>query len=167
MIEDQFPGIRSRFENLGWTVTEDGCWEWNGSRHKTGYGQISGTGASGPLKAHRVSYELYVGEFDQALYILHKCDNPPCVNPSHLYPGTNQDNMDDANNRGRAKHMYMSGEFAPASKLTWEQVQQIRASTEPGIVLARKYSVSNTSITNIRKGKTWKTPGVKVSVTTR
>lgn len=80
---------------------ETGCWEWIAERNRKGYGMFwhkdSMTGA------HRASYELHVGEIPDALHVLHRCDNPPCVNPEHLFLGTNQDNVDDRQRKGRWK----------------------------------------------------------------
>lgn len=80
-------------------VTESGCWEWQRYRLWTGYGRMTVDGRM--TNAHRVAYELYVGPIPAGLLLCHKCDNPPCCNPEHLFPGTHQDNMDDARSKGR------------------------------------------------------------------
>lgn len=165
LATDEHPTLASRFNQIGWTETDGGCWEWNGSRHvRGGYGQISGSRKSGPLKAHRVAYELQNGEIPEGHLIRHSCDNPPCVNPSHLSSGTSRDNSQDAVSRGRATHQVRSGQFSPSRRLTWEQVGEIRKSVESGVVLGAMYGVSTTSISNIRLFKTWKGQG---SVETR
>lgn len=80
---------------------QTGCWEWTAERNRKGYGifwrNASMTGA------HRASYELHVGPIPDGLHVLHRCDNPPCVNPAHLFLGTNQDNVDDRQRKGRWK----------------------------------------------------------------
>lgn len=97
--------ISERFEFIGWTevvrTLPTPCWEWNGdtTSDRNGYGVIVIGGVK--HRVHRVSYELFVGPFDPELQMLHKCDNPPCMNPKHLYPGTTKDNMRDAIERGR------------------------------------------------------------------
>jgi hypothetical protein len=77
-----------------------GCWLWTASLSKAGYGQFVLEGI--PLKAHRFSYEMLVGEIPRGSIILHKCDNPACVNPAHLRPGSYKDNVQDSIAKGRS-----------------------------------------------------------------
>ena len=88
-----------------YTIPSDGCWNWNGYRNKTGYGftRIGGRGSKGIL-AHRLSWVLHHGEIPEGLHVLHKCDNPSCVNPNHLFLGTNLDNIKDRTAKGRSSH---------------------------------------------------------------
>lgn len=82
--------------------TKDECWEWTGERNDKGYGQLRQCGKY--KKSHRLSYEHFTGRQLGKLLCCHTCDNPSCVNPNHLFAGTNQDNMDDCVRKGR--HAY-------------------------------------------------------------
>lgn len=81
----------------------DNCWLWIGHKNINGYGVFWCGGKKGGKRklAHRLSYELAYGKFDEKLYVCHKCDNPPCVNPNHLFVGTQKDNMEDCSNKNR------------------------------------------------------------------
>lgn len=98
-------GLKKRFESkVHFTNDSDGCWEWTGSKDTKGYGQmgvnIADRKRSLTQRAHRVSYFLEHGRMPTDC-ILHKCDNRPCVRPSHLFEGSQQDNMADAAAKGR------------------------------------------------------------------
>jgi hypothetical protein len=97
---DPYAGeFKTKFESH--IVKTDSCWIWNGPLFKSGYGRISNREKK--LRAHRVSYEFYVGPIPDGLNVLHRCDNPLCVNPDHLFVGTHLDNMKDMEAKGRAK----------------------------------------------------------------
>lgn len=104
--------VEDKLRLVGWSVTDSGCWEWRGSRLASGYGRLGG------VKTHRLSYETWVGPIPEGLVIRHKCDNPPCINPSHLEPGTPYDNTRDMMERGR----FRSG----TQKLTIGDIEAIR-----------------------------------------
>lgn len=84
-----------------WVEKTDNCWVWNGSRYRKGYGRVSYHGVR--QAAHRVAYQLSVGPIPGGLYICHKCDNKFCVNPDHLFAGTQVDNMQDWTKKGKNK----------------------------------------------------------------
>ena len=79
--------------------TIDVCWEWNANKDRDGYGRISDRKKQ--YKSHRVSWEICYGPIPEGLLVLHKCDNPSCVNPNHLFLGTHKDNTIDMFNKGR------------------------------------------------------------------
>lgn len=101
---------------------------------------------------HRYVYEQNYGQIPKDLFVYHKCDNPKCCNPEHLFLGTIQDNNKDSYNKNRHVH----GETHGASKLTEENVSEIRNSSKTGKELAQELNVSETTISDIRKMKTWK-----------
>lgn len=94
--------LEVRLREVGWTVTESGCWEWNGKRNDNGYGIFNARllGYEG-ARAHRVMYEHFVEPIPEGMEARHRCDNPPCVNPDHIDPGTHAQNMADIFERGR------------------------------------------------------------------
>jgi len=134
---------------------ENECWEWQAGRIPTGYGHFWMNGRH--EMAHRVSYFLHKGKFRERLLIMHKCDNPPCVNPNHLVTGTSSDNMLDSILKGRKP----TGEDAPRPvyKLKNSDVVEIRSLGAGGAThssLAQKFNVSKSLITNILNRKIWR-----------
>jgi len=100
------------------------CWEWQGSRLKSGYGQTR-AGTRMEL-THRMMYIQTVGEIPKGMVIMHTCDNPPCCNPNHLKLGTYKDNAQDMIQKGRSVYTPMSGESNPNVTVSAEQVAEIR-----------------------------------------
>jgi len=139
-------------------ITESGCWLWIGSINKTsgGYGVYSGH------SMHRFSYELHNGDIPKDLCVCHKCDVPSCVNPAHLFLGTHKENMKDMQNKGRKWRGIVMRKIdgLPASaKLTPTIVKEIKIlleSTMPQDQIAKKYGVTQGTISFIKRGETWK-----------
>ena len=138
-------------------VSEDGCWEWRGSKYRNGYGRFS-LGDKW-RSAHRVAYELFVGSIPDRLFVLHKCDNKACVRPDHLFLGTQADNMTDMKVKGRSNGGPPFGEGNGKAKLNETQVRHIflecklrKANRKQ---LADKYGVSRSAIRDIATGKSW------------
>ncbi len=131
-------------------VVASGCWVYTGARIKDNYGVVS-IGGRKKLLAHRASYRVFIGLIPIGMHICHRCDNPPCINPLHLFPGTDKDNLRDAMQKGR--HIGFC-----QKKLTTPLVEQIEkrlADGEPPLSVARSLNVHNSTIYRIRSGKMW------------
>ena len=97
---------RERFPQIFWarvdrSAGDEACWPYTGSRRGNGYGRLRLFGKY--ELAHRVAYRLTAGDIPDALHVCHRCDNPPCCNPAHLFVGTHQDNMNDKVAKGRGR----------------------------------------------------------------
>ena len=144
-----------------------GCWLWMGGVNDKNYGRVDVGGRM--CAAHRVSYCAFVGPVAEWLMVRHRCDNPPCVNPDHLTPGTHAQNMADRAARNRtakgARHgmslhpgSVSRGEMQGSAKLTDEDVRRIRSavgSGERGTAVARRFGVSQSTVSLIKLGKHW------------
>ncbi len=138
-------GVQARSRKSFWdwvdqSGNDDGCWLWLGARNRDGYGVHSGPGSHASRRrfyAHRFAYE----------------DNPPCVNPAHLFLGTVADNNQDRARKGRSSRL--RGEKNPRAKLTWEQARLIRESNETCLVLSARFGVSRMIVSRIRRGLAW------------
>lgn len=145
-----------RFHDKVMPEPNTGCWLWVGAVKELGYGVIGlGRRDEGTAKAHRVSWELHRGPIPEGMCILHRCDQPMCVNPNHLFCGTLADNMQDCVRKGRNYLPDNKGEKATWSKLTEDAVRDIRSRVLAGTEYARKYNVSKSAIYEIWRGKNW------------
>jgi hypothetical protein len=131
------------------------CWLWIGAKKATGYGYTSLSGKG--VRAHRASWEIHRGPIPDGLCVLHKCDNPPCVNPDHLFLGTQQDNMTDKYNKGRQN--IPSGQAHYNCKLSISDRQFIKEYPRThmkdgsGAKLAKMFGVAPSVISTIRNEK--------------
>jgi hypothetical protein len=134
------------------------CWIWQKSKHRQGYGNL-GIGKKHIL-AHRLSWEVFKGPIPSGIKVCHHCDIPSCVNPDHLFLGTQKENVKDAIEKGKFKDRRSAlGEKAGSSKLKEFQVAQIRKQYAEGTSrkeLEKKFKVGSTCIQKIITGKTWK-----------
>jgi HNH endonuclease len=141
-----------------WKLDETtGCWVWTACTTQLGYGQIAlGGQGGGHWLAHRASWLLHRGNPGK-LGVLHECDNPSCVNPDHLFLGTQADNLADAARKGRTDRTRKpKGETNGNAKLTALKVLRIRASKEPAPVAARKFGVQPGTVHSIRQHRSWR-----------
>lgn len=133
------------------------CWYWVGARHKLGYGLLPMWGES---KAHRVSWRLHKGPITEGMMVLHKCDVRCCVNPAHLFLGTQTDNMRDMAAKGRGVSVPRFGEANSRSRLTSEQVREIRAAYAGGGLtmkaIAKVYGVAAMTIQRVIARTSWR-----------
>jgi hypothetical protein len=127
----------------------ESCWEWKGTINRRGYGRMRHKGVN--THAHRVSYKLYRGEIPRDMLVCHKCDNPSCVNPEHLFIGSHKDNMEDR----QTKQRQAKGEKIGLSKLTNEQVRKIRVDNRSTRKIARDYGVHHSQIARIKTHEAW------------
>lgn len=149
------------------------CWIWTGDRTSKGYGRISKDGVR--IGTHRYSWLIHNGTIPKGLCVCHTCDNPPCVNPDHLWLGTNLENQQDMTKKGRrvinmvGLHSFEGrklqlenvsrGERHIRSKFTNNKIYEVRALWETGYTingLARTYGVAVNTMNSILKRKTWK-----------
>lgn len=138
-------------------IPEAGCWIWLGGRLPNGYGSIGSSPYTKESLTHRISWELHFGKIPDGLNALHRCDVPCCVNPHHLFLGTNQDNVDDKMQKGRFKPMI--GVNHGMAILTDEQVLEIRrryAAGERQVDLADAFGTDRQRIYQIVHRKQWK-----------
>ena len=132
----------------------DSCWVWSSNRDRYGYGRFHGA-VNGVLTkfAHRYSYMLHKGTIPEGMLVCHKCDTPACVNPEHLFLGTDSDNMNDKISKGR--HRAAFGEDAGRAILTEAQVRAILIDPRPHTAIAADYGVKGATIGSIKQRVSW------------
>lgn len=139
----------------------NGCWIWKSANNGAGYGKfyVKDSGKVPYIYAHRLSWELANGPIQNGLWVLHKCDNPSCINPEHLFLGTQTDNMQDAAHKGRIKQRaWPLGEGNHNAKLKESDVKEIKIMIQNKValnVIAKKFGVSTQAIFMIKAGISW------------
>lgn len=137
------------------------CWEWTGARTRLGYGWVNFDGRS--RLAHRVAYTIFVDSVADELKVCHRCDNRACVNPEHLFIGTQAENMKDAKLKHRlriTRGSFRPGELHTKSKLTERDVATIRDRYASGLAfqhqLAAQFNVTQSAVSMVIRRKNWK-----------
>jgi hypothetical protein len=146
--------VVERFHEKWILNKSNGCWEWKASLAGKGYGQIKIPGTRKQEYAHRLSYQIHCGSIPKGLFVLHSCDNPKCVRPSHLFLGPQKDNMQDMKKKDR--HLY--GVKNSVSKLTDEKVRRIHLLYRDGVSqgrLAKIFGIAQGTVWKILKGQRW------------
>jgi len=146
-----------------------GCWTWTGGCNADGYGRMRiGTGQR--IRAHRISWFIHHGPVPVGMCVLHRCDNPPCINPDHLFLGTNPDNTADRHSKGRSAcgdrsgarlhpDTHVRGERSPLAKLAERQVVSIRELWAHGAErreLSENFNVTPCHIDKIVSRRAWR-----------
>lgn len=142
-----------RFFEFCISEPNSGCWLWLGGVGEKGHGRFN-VGNSLQVQAHRFSWELHNGPVPDGLWVLHQCDNPPCVNPEHLFLGTCLDNHRDMIAKGRK--VSAIGEANPKTNLTEQDVLNIRADTRPLAVIGADYGFDKQHVWKIKRRWYWK-----------
>lgn len=150
--------IKNRFYAKILIPNENGCMIWNGSKDPRGYGGFVGLHKK-MTSAHRYSYQLHIGIIPKGMFVCHKCDNPSCVNPEHLFLGTNSDNHQDMLKKGREKDN--SGTKNGMSKLDESKVIEIKKLLSEGNLthkeIGNRFNISRQVVSSLKKkGMAWK-----------
>ena len=140
-----------------WAKVQRGpmCWEWAASRDKDGYGNFN-IAHNIRERAHRFSYARFVGPIPDGAYVLHRCDNPACVRPGHLFTGSAKDNYEDS--KGKGRRVVVRGESHWASRLSADAVRKIRSMVRAGHTqrsAARAFGIGPDVVSRIVNRKAW------------
>lgn len=151
-----FPAILKAFEERFIPEPNTGCWIWMGNRFslkRGGYGCFTMRPAGiRAVRAHRLSWEIYCAAITPAQHVLHRCDNPICVNPDHLFLGDQRSNMDDKVSKARQDR----GDQHGMHKLSEQDARAIKADPRKHAEIASQYGVSYVTVSDIKRGRSWR-----------
>jgi hypothetical protein len=154
MVQTQHHGLTLEQRFGAYVKRGPGCWEWTSAKNAFGYGVLRV--GDGNTLAHRLAWTFARGKIPAGQYVLHRCDNPGCVRPSHLFLGTLADNNADMDAKGRRINSPPRGEENGMAKLTAAKVRMIRRSKATGAVLAQRLNVTQTTISSVRRRHAWR-----------
>ena len=133
----------------------DGCWAWLGATRTGGYGEFWSDSPKRLLASHRISWGLHFGDIPEGLSVLHKCDNPRCVNPEHLFVGTQADNIHDMVRKGRKRGGAPTGEKHFRAVLSSAASKELLEATGTIREISRRFSVSLSTVKRVRAKTHW------------
>lgn len=158
--EEKMRRLKKSFEKH--VIRQEGCWGWKGPTARGGYAVMSCRRAMGSDRGHKASWMIHFGSIPARMHVCHKCDNPICTNPDHLWIGTHQQNNDDKISKGRQAHNippHKRGSENGSSKLSENQVKEIKGLILEGHSchrIGKEFGVSHQTILRIKNGKNWK-----------
>lgn len=140
------PVTLKRFHDKYRVNPENGCWEWQASTQFWGYGAFR-LGKS-VTSSHRAAYRMFKGEIPKGIFVCHKCDNPPCCNPDHLFLGTQKENLKDADSKNRI----LKGEKCPWAKISDSDYLKIMVDPRPNKEIAKSFNTTAKQVRQLKSG---------------
>lgn len=157
--EEKLERLKKSFEKH--VIRKEGCWDWKGPISKGGYPVMSCRRQIGSDRGHKASWIIHFGEIPERMHICHKCDNPVCTNPDHLWIGTHKENNDDKIAKGRSRYKQppiKKGSENASAVLNERKVKEIKGLLNEGhssYGIGKEFGVSKTTILRIKNGINW------------
>jgi len=144
------------FEDKVWPEPNSGCWLWSGAKTSSGYGSFA-MDRYRTIPAHRYAWICAYGSIPDGIDVCHRCDNPLCVNPEHLWLGTHTDNNSDRHRKGRSRGGSMKGTANPSAKIDWDAVKEIGSKKMSRSHYAAQYGITYWTVRDIETHRIWRT----------